>query len=682
MNRLENDRSIRSRDEDRLARGELAARLSDCLIDPSTSRATGLVVGLAGSWGSGKSSVISLVEEELRRRHKDVALVVFNPWQVSGEDTLLTGLVNELVDVVNQLSVDPVRKGAVLQAFLRYGGRLAGSIPIFGRGIADAAGAVEKDVAETYSVAALRDEIKQKLATFPYPIVVLIDEIDRLDDSEVRVIAKIVKAVIDFEGVSYLLAYDRERVALALGHGSRERGEAYLEKIVQLQVPLPGLSRAELRTSLIDLLAASGVFDRHLAGWRTNPRLIEVVDYLAENTMATIRDVKRLAASFNATSRLVGSELDPIDLLAFVALRLRVPEIDRLILDRVDILNLVEEEYNAYWHDAYKVATDISQVEEDPVNKQLFRLSFSLDHVDKPRKTADELLDRPHMLGRRRTLASLLRLSMPTPFFPRGVVEGLFSEPHERIASVLREADQSLQLPHLRHGILEYCENTDRATREPFWRENVAVIEALRHDGSEAAVRLRLGDWLAELFCELERASLGYPVILAHFAEEVLGLDASLLPRILVNTIKRARHTDLAARAGSLTATGPEQNKAVDLARPLAQSYATRALTAAFLMQIPDLKPIELLLWTRLWNAEHETLVSEAWRDSPEWRRHLAAIALSAHLYYGAGEGTDWVFRQMFGSSVAFAQAIAETLADPNWDEDRRRFLVSLAEQS
>ncbi len=230
MNRLENDRSIRSRDEDRLARGELAARLSDCLIDPSTSRATGLVVGLAGSWGSGKSSVISLVEEELRRRHKDVALVVFNPWQVSGEDTLLTGLVNELVDVVNQLSVDPVRKGAVLQAFLRYGGRLAGSIPIFGRGIADAAGAVEKDVAETYSVAALRDEIKQKLATFPYPIVVLIDEIDRLDDLEVRVIAKIVKAVIDFEGVSYLLAYDRERVALALGHGSRERGEAYLEE--------------------------------------------------------------------------------------------------------------------------------------------------------------------------------------------------------------------------------------------------------------------------------------------------------------------------------------------------------------------------------------------------------------------------------------------------------------------
>jgi len=505
---LEIDRSIRGCDEDRLSRGELAKRLTDCLIDPSGDRATGLVVGLTGSWGSGKSSVISLVTEEIRRRHgKKVALVVFNPWQASGENALLTELVHDLIDAVNPLTDNPIDKGKLLLA-LRYGGRAAGAIPVLGRTIADTLSAVEKDIAERYSVSALRGELKKELEKFCHPIVVLIDEIDRLDDAEVRLIAKIVKAVLDFEGVSYLLAYDRERVAFALGQGSLERGEAYLEKIVQLQVPLPALSRAELRTSLFDLLTAGGVFNQQLPRWRTDTRLNEVVDYLTEKTLATIRDVKRLAATFNATARLVGSEIDPIDLLAFVALRLRVPEIDRLILDRVDILKLVEEETDAYWGDAGRVAADIALVEEHPVNKQLFRLAFSLDHVDNSKRVGGEILERRHMLGRRRTVASLLRLSMPTPFFPRSVIEELFTNPKDRLDEILRDADQSLRLPYLRHGILEYCKDSERSTRKPFWKQSVEVLKAPKYAGTEATQGFRLRDWLAELFWEVEGSSL------------------------------------------------------------------------------------------------------------------------------------------------------------------------------
>jgi len=80
----------------------------------------------------------------------------------------------------------------------------------------------------------------EELAAVNLPIVVLIDEVDRVEDDEIRSIAQLVRSVGDFPGVSYALAYDPKRVIQALGGAERtdvlrdERGRAYLEKIVQI----------------------------------------------------------------------------------------------------------------------------------------------------------------------------------------------------------------------------------------------------------------------------------------------------------------------------------------------------------------------------------------------------------------------------------------------------------------
>jgi len=83
------------------------------------------------------------------------------------------------------------------------------------------------------------------------PIIALIDELDRVEDEEIRVVAQLVHAIADFPGISYVLAYDVERVIRALAGGEKlERGRAYLEKIVQLQVPLPILMDDEIHRPL------------------------------------------------------------------------------------------------------------------------------------------------------------------------------------------------------------------------------------------------------------------------------------------------------------------------------------------------------------------------------------------------------------------------------------------------
>ena len=129
------------------------------------------------------------------------------------------------------------------------------------------------------------------------------------------------------------------------------------------------------------------------------------------------------------------------------------------------------------------------------------------------------------------------------------------------------------------------------------------------------------------------------------------------------------------------TATGREQFRAAAHVHALAKDYAARARSGEFLMQLSDLKAVELLLWTRLWSKEHKAFVNQVWQDKPEVRRHLVTIALAAHSHYPSGKRMDWVFREMFGSSAAFKKAIASTIADPSCDEDQKDFLGSLGRQ-
>lgn len=71
------------------------------------------------------------------------------------------------------------------------------------------------------SLHGIRTQILTDLREAQQPVVVLIDELDRVEDDEIRTVAQLVRAVMDFPSVSFLLAYDHERVADALESDSK-----------------------------------------------------------------------------------------------------------------------------------------------------------------------------------------------------------------------------------------------------------------------------------------------------------------------------------------------------------------------------------------------------------------------------------------------------------------------------
>ncbi|WP_187105933.1 KAP family NTPase [Fusobacterium polymorphum] len=100
--------------------------------------------------------------------------------------------------------------------------------------------------AEKEDLETLKDNINQELEDLDKKLLIVIDDIDRLCDEEIREIFQLVKSIADFKNTIYILSYDREIVAKALDKTQQDKGEEYLEKIVQVPIELPNITKLEL----------------------------------------------------------------------------------------------------------------------------------------------------------------------------------------------------------------------------------------------------------------------------------------------------------------------------------------------------------------------------------------------------------------------------------------------------
>lgn len=111
---MDGDRPITQRKDDRLGFSPIAEQLALAIIAHSARE--GLVFGIQGTWGSGKSSLINLTIEALKT-HGDAApeIIAFSPWLVGDRDELLLSLFNELADAA--VKIDPIETAVTERGF-------------------------------------------------------------------------------------------------------------------------------------------------------------------------------------------------------------------------------------------------------------------------------------------------------------------------------------------------------------------------------------------------------------------------------------------------------------------------------------------------------------------------------------------------------------------------------------
>ncbi|OLO53833.1 hypothetical protein BKH27_05115 [Actinomyces oris] len=315
------DNPISTASEDLLQRSKFVERIvrEIDMIDASQ----GYVLAVMGQWGSGKTSVLNLVKERLQ--NKEMLVVDYNPWLLSGTEALVAGLFGE-INV--QLKQRGKQYRSIATKMLRYSELVApfAAIPVAGSWsaglLAMATFAKKFRELRSVSVAAQKERVTKALGSLDHPIVAIIDDIDRLDKVEVREIFKLVRLTANFPNVIYLLSFDRIRVENALTEDGVP-GRVYLEKIVQNGFELPIIPRKVLTREVAQALGS--------ALEQVNVRLDrEVWDNTLLNivvpAMKNMRDVRRLAMAVRSTAAALTDSVEVSDIVALESMRLFLPD--------------------------------------------------------------------------------------------------------------------------------------------------------------------------------------------------------------------------------------------------------------------------------------------------------------------------------------------------------------------
>lgn len=337
--RLDTDRPIERLVEDTLGRSSPAKRLAQNILALDSSH--GLVIGVLGPWGSGKTSFMNLVREVLT--NSEASVVDFNPWMFSGIDRLVDAFFGEIsaaLKLLPQLN----EAGKELE---EYGELLSdlGWIPIVGPWTERArlamrlfGGGLKKVKGGT---AARRRQVERALAKLASPVVVVLDDIDRLTTQEIRQVFQLVRLTASFPNMVYVLAFDRQRVEQALSEDGVP-GRAYLEKILQLAIDLPVASN-ELLQSQTFAAIDSALHNVDNVGELDKSAWPDLYFNIIRPLLTNMRDVKRYALAVRSTAAALDGQVALADVLALEAVRVFMPDFFVTISANVDVLTNVSD---------------------------------------------------------------------------------------------------------------------------------------------------------------------------------------------------------------------------------------------------------------------------------------------------------------------------------------------------
>lgn len=337
---LFSDDPIQSTNEDKLGRQAFAKQVSEVCKNVAAESSSS-VIALVGSWGSGKTSILSLAEKELLKSKWSVT--EFNPWLLSDIESLLFAFFSEVID---QLPEEADKQDQLRKKWAGYAkaisplGKLGGLVGIDGSAvIKGAASLIEGD----QSVTKQRDHLVEELKKLNKPILVVLDDIDRLHPGELMMVFKLVRLVGRMPNLHYLLSYDEDTLLdvvsqTKLAKGDKNRARAYLEKIVQVKLDLPHMSSQQqlklVNVSLDEVLRRNSI----IISQDDNKRLSKAYRECLSFYLNQPRAIKRYFAQIEALYPLVKGEVNFADFTLLTFLRTFEPNIYQLIIEHQEEL--------------------------------------------------------------------------------------------------------------------------------------------------------------------------------------------------------------------------------------------------------------------------------------------------------------------------------------------------------
>jgi hypothetical protein len=311
------DEPLEKRGEDSLK----IKKYSNALVTFIKNSLTPMTIGIQGSWGSGKTSLLNTIYAQLddANEHvdsKDFKIIWINSWEnslMATPEEALIKIINEIINGLNEVdpsltNIQKVKDAATVAAkgILRVGAGILGG---------QTGGQVVTEVLEsTNSIKQLREQLSQLVNAIRESnsqrvdkIVIFVDDLDRVDPPEAVKILELLKNIFNIPGCIFVLAIDYDVVIKGLKDKFGERTpeneyefRAFFDKIIQLPFLMP-VQNYDIGNYVNDLLRKIGFQDENIID-------TEFVNQVVDNTIGgNPRTIKRLINSL-ALIKIVNDE--------------------------------------------------------------------------------------------------------------------------------------------------------------------------------------------------------------------------------------------------------------------------------------------------------------------------------------------------------------------------------------
>lgn len=296
-------------------------------------------VGITGEWGTGKTVFLNLLCSKLKGKAE---IVSFNPWlsrtpeQVTKD--FFTALEKQLSPRHSSLS-KPLRDYAHDITNAAGSGWLARLSFLF----------------TNESLQSKKDRLSNKFGELSKPVVVVVDDIDRMEGEEVFEVLRLIRNTADLKNTIYIAAYDRTYVTNVLDSVHILNSDAYLQKIFPVELHQPKVEDSQILQVLYDDLKKINFSSKFVPGLK---RRIDSVRWeLIARTLGNYRQARRFARQYlmnvSYIQDVFSGELSLLDLFWLELLQVY----DKTVYD---ILNTDRSKLLDYHGDQYVIQSGIS----------------------------------------------------------------------------------------------------------------------------------------------------------------------------------------------------------------------------------------------------------------------------------------------------------------------------------
>lgn len=324
------DEEIEDKRDDLLASEAQAKSFAETVL--ASGAHPGLVFGIDGPWGVGKTSFINLAERYWKGASEKVIVCRFEPLRYASEPDLADRLIRDLSAAIQSKVFAPEFRPAAS----RYSRLIKGKADISFLGFKLSLEPSQETVDE------LLDDIDEVLRRIGRRVIIVVDDLDRLDAKTTNNVLFATRRTFKLSQATYVLCYDTEVLAASKDDGPKAR--EFLEKFVTVKLSLFVDS-----SSLRDFLRRDWEKDESRLGAvpsdtmvRLGAVLIELADILdseiAAHYLPLVGDLRKVKRFVNAVlliqiekTNLGRTDFNKRDLINLMLLHLNYPGLFRRI---------------------------------------------------------------------------------------------------------------------------------------------------------------------------------------------------------------------------------------------------------------------------------------------------------------------------------------------------------------